>query len=156
MHASVRRNRIFALTITLAAAGSSVAASRAGAGSPAPAPRAAGDGVPSGTVAFFSVDEGVGCPDDWVPAVAAAGRLVLGVTAPDAVGVLVGLPLAAEEDRTHAHPYTSAIELATKNIAGANGGNNSGAQSGTHAITETTLAATSGLPFTQLLMCEKP
>jgi hypothetical protein len=114
------------------------------------------DGVPSGTVAFFSFDgTGGNCPAGWVPATQAQGRLIVGVTEPDQVGLLVGTPLADQEDRTHAHSYESVVTLPARNIAGADGGNQQGAQSGDHPVAGTTAAVPTGLPFQQLLVCEK-
>ena len=127
----------------------------AGAGGRADLP--AGDGVPSGTVAFFSLDDPAGgCPPGWARADAVAGRLVVGVTAAEDVGVAIGVPLADQEDRTHLHPYAAEVTLPSRNIAGANGGNGQGAGSGEHGVAADTDAGTSGLPFVQLLVCEKP
>jgi hypothetical protein len=114
------------------------------------------DGVPSGTVAFFSF-EGTGgnCPAGWAAATSVQGRLVVGVTEPDQVGLLVGTPLTDQEDRTHIHPYEATVHLPSKNIAGADGGNHNGAQSGDHAVAGSSENASSGLPFVQLLVCEK-
>ncbi len=114
------------------------------------------DGVPSGTVAFFSFDgSGGNCPAGWVPAAQVQGRMVVGTTEAADVGVLVGAPLADQEDRAHVHAYQGTVQLPSRNVAGANGGNNQGAQSGDHALMGTSDASTSGLPFVQLLVCEK-
>jgi hypothetical protein len=110
------------------------------------------DGVPAGTVAFFG--SGASCPLGWAPA-PNAGRMIVGVTDPAAVGRTVNTPLADREDRTHTHGFAGSITLATRSIAGANGGNTQGARAGAHAVTGTTLGATSGLPFIQLRACVK-
>ena len=114
------------------------------------------DGVPSGTVAFFSFDDtGGNCPAGWLPAAQAQGRLVVGTTEPADVGVLVGTPLTDQEDRTHIHPYQGTVNLPSRNIAGADGGNHNGAQSGDHVVSGNSENSSSGLPFVQLLVCEK-
>jgi hypothetical protein len=114
------------------------------------------DGVPKGTVAFFSFDgTGGNCPAGWVAATQVQGRMVVGVTEPDQVGVLVGTPLTDQEDRTHIHPFEGTVHLPSKNIAGADGGNHNGAQSGDHVVSGNSENAGSGLPFVQLLVCEK-
>jgi hypothetical protein len=110
------------------------------------------DGVPTGTVAFFG--SGASCPMGWIPA-PNAGRMIVGVTDPMAVGRTVNTPLADREDRTHTHGFSGSITLATRSIAGANGGNQQGARAGMHPVTGTTLGSTSGLPFIQLRACVK-
>jgi hypothetical protein len=114
------------------------------------------DGVPAGTIAFFSFDgTGGNCPAGWVPAAEVRGRMVVGTGEPDQVGVLVGTPLTDQEDRTHIHPYEGTVHLPSRNIAGADGGNRNGAQSGDHVVSGNSENASSGLPFVQLLVCEK-
>jgi hypothetical protein len=114
------------------------------------------DGVPSGTVAFFSFDgTGGNCPAGWVAAADVQGRMVVGTDAPDQVGVLVGTPLADQEDRTHIHPYEGTVSLPSKTVTGADGGNHNGAQSGDHVVSGNSENSGSGLPFVQLLVCEK-
>src|SRR5262245_16731655 len=102
------------------------------------------DGIPRGMLAFFAGDV-AGCPAGWQPADYAAGRLVVGVTDASGVGVTVGTPLADQEDRAHAHPYSGSVTLASLSIAGADGSNNQGAQSGTTRWTDVTASAPSGL-----------
>ena len=111
------------------------------------------DGVPSGTIAFFGT--GTACPNGWADATQVAGRAIVGATEPSAVGVTVGSPLGDREDRTHTHAFTGTLTLAPQGIAGANGGNNSGAAAGAYPIAGTSEPATSGLPFVQLRACVK-
>lgn len=113
----------------------------------------ADDGVPSGTVAFFS---GGTCPPGWTPATEVQGRLVLGAPGDGAVGVTVGDPLADREDRGHQHAYSGSVQTADKAIAAADGSNNSGAQAQSYTVTGTTEAQPSGLPFVQAQACAKP
>jgi hypothetical protein len=110
------------------------------------------DGVPRGVVAFF---DGGGCPPGWMPAADLPGRLVLAVTSDVYAGVKVGTPLADREDRTHAHTFAGTVNLPSKNIAGAAGGNHSAAAAGDLAWS-VEAPASSGLPFIQLVACEKP
>ena len=111
------------------------------------------DGVPSGTVAFFN--DRATCPTGWVPANETAGRLVVAVTEPTAVGQLVGRPLTDRENRTHTHTVTGMVALMPRNIAGAAGGNTQGARSGEYRVTGDASAAPSGLPFVQVRACAK-
>lgn len=112
------------------------------------------DGVAPGTVAFFG-SETAACPDGWAPAEYAMGRLVVSVVEEPLVGRQVGEPLADQEDRTHEHAYFAAINLAYKSVSAADGGNNEGAKAQLYPVEGTTEPAASGLPFIQLLVCEK-
>jgi hypothetical protein len=122
------------------------------------APASAGggpvDGAPSGNVAFFvGVTE---CPSGWTVAEDVAGRLVVAVTDDRLAGVTVGVPLGDREDRTHTHALSASLELPSRTIAGADGANRSGAASGTVPIDVETSAASTGLPFVQVLACQRP
>jgi len=120
----------------------------------APAPVAPADEAPRGMVAFV---EGPSCPAGWAPATIASGRVLVGTDQATAVGRIVGEPLAAEEDRTHAHALTGAtLALPYKSISAADGGNQNGAASGPQPVTGTVAPATSGLPFVQLTACVSP
>jgi hypothetical protein len=114
----------------------------------------ADDGMAPGMVAFFGSETGV-CPDGWAPAEYAMGRLVVGVVDEPAVGRQVGKPLADQEDRAHEHPFTTQVKLTEKNIAGADGPNTQGAKAQEYTVTGATEPSVSGLPFIQLLACEK-
>lgn len=123
----------------------------AGAAPPAPRPLdLSGDGVPPGMVAFFTTPA---CPSAWKPADLAAGRLVIAVTDPIAVGRTVGTPLAAAEDRVHGHAIAAAIGLPAKSISAADGNNQSGGASGSRTLAGAAGPAPSGLPFVQLAAC---
>lgn len=112
------------------------------------------DGIPPGTVAFFA--PGSACPAGWMPYDPAAGRMIVGVAEPAAVGRTVGSPLADREDRTHTHEFSGTVALAPRAIAGANGGNAQGAAARSYAVSGRTAAATSGQAFIQLRACVKP
>lgn len=114
------------------------------------------DGIPSGTVAFFA---GTNCPTGWTRPDYAKGRMVVAVVDGGNVGVTVGTPLGDQEDRKHQHGHSGSVQLLKKGIAANRGFLSS---SGTEAQTYSTAgngqqdAAPSGLPFVQLLACEKP
>lgn len=110
------------------------------------------DASPSGMVAFFT---GAACPTGWDPMDATAGRVIVGVTSPDAVGRTVGIPLGDREDRTHTHDFTTTVRLGPRNIAGADGTNNQGAQSGEYTVRGATAPGPSGNAFIQYRVCVK-
>jgi len=118
--------------------------------------RAAGDapadGAPVGMVSFFG---GLGCPTGWVPASAAQGRLIVAVSDAQAAGMTVGEPLGDLEDRTHVHMFQGNLPLQSKSISAADGGNQSAAGAQTYSWASVDAAAPSGLPFMQLLVCER-
>jgi hypothetical protein len=109
--------------------------------------------MPRGAVAFFT---GSQCPPGWIATDDTAGRLVVGVTDGATTGITVGSPLADREDRLHGHVYAGSAVLATKSITAADGPNNNGAQAKTYSLAGSADSAKSGLPFVQLLICEKP
>jgi hypothetical protein len=109
--------------------------------------------APRGAVSFFRGD---GCPDGWVPAELAAGRILVGTVDPLAIGHGVGAPLGPAEDRLHGHGVGGLVSLPAKNIAAADGGNQSGASAGTQMVAGDAMAAPSGMPFLQLTACVLP
>ncbi len=112
------------------------------------------DGIAKGSVAFFSAETGL-CPSGWKVADYAMGRLVVGAASEAAVGKSVGLPLGDQEDRTHVHSYNTNVDLPYKSVAAADGANNQGAAAQTLMLSGQSEPATSGLPFVQLVVCEK-
>ena len=113
------------------------------------------DGAPTGTVAFFMMAENNICPSGWVPAASATGRLVVGVNNGDLNGVQVGKPLADQEDRAHAHAFASTVTWPFKSVSAADGGNQQGAAAMAYSVSGMTAPGPTGLPFVQLLACEK-
>lgn len=111
------------------------------------------DGIPSGTVAFFT---GASCPAGWNRPDYAKGRMVVAVVDGGNVGVTVGAPLADRENRVHQHDYSVSASLPGKGLLGSTGGSIPGAQAQTYTITGQSDPAPSDLPFVQLLACEKP
>lgn len=121
--------------------------------------RAAGDavtddGVPPQLVSFF-LNGAAACPPGWDTAAEVSGRMVVAVEQAEEIGVQVGTPLADQEDRKHQHAFAAATDLPYKSVSAANGGNQEGARAGEQRWTGQTAAATSGLPFIQLPVCEK-
>jgi hypothetical protein len=110
------------------------------------------DGVPPGTMAFFT---GGACPAGWTTATAVQGRLVVAVADPANGGVAVGTPLADQENRQHQHTYTGAVTLGSDSVSAGDGPNNNGAAAEAYTVTGTTGSASSSLPFVQVQPCSK-
>ena len=111
------------------------------------------DGTPSGTIAYFT---GGACPAGWTTAANVQGRLVVAVADGSKAGMMVGTPLADQEDRQHQHTYTGMVTLASMNLAGDDGStNNSGAAAQTYTVMGTTGMASTSLPFVQVQPCLK-
>lgn len=111
------------------------------------------DGAPSGMVAFVA---GGVCPPGWEHLYEVEGRIVVGTVDKAEIGEVVGTAYVDREERLHHHDYAGTIELPKKNVAGANGGNQSGAESGSYAVMGSTADSESGLPFVQMEGCVKP
>ena len=47
----------------------------------------------------------------------ASGRLVVSVTEPSFGGLMLGEPLADQEDREHSHSFSATVNLNAKNVA---------------------------------------
>lgn len=120
----------------------------------APAAAAAADpDVPKGAVALFNL---ASCPAGWTPAAYAAGRLLLATTDGARIGIQTGTPLGNAEDRKHDHSFTASVKVNSKSIAGADSCcNGSAAEAKTYDFSGKTDAATTSLPFIQLVICEK-
>jgi hypothetical protein len=104
-------------------------------------------------VTFFNA---AACPPGWNPVSVASGRLLLASTDPAKVGVNVNPPLGNLEDRTHKHGYSGTVALNYKSIsAGDSCCNPSAAHARDNPFSGTTGNAPSGLPFVQLLVCER-
>lgn len=113
----------------------------------------AADGAPSGMVTFVA---GGVCPPGWVHSFEVEGRVLVGTVDDAEIGETIGMPYGDREVRGHHHDYAGTIELPKKNIAGANGGNESGAEWGSYAVMGTTSDTESALPFVQMEGCVKP
>ncbi len=111
------------------------------------------DTAPSGIVLASSEPE---CPPGFVPEERAAGRIIIGAETGGNVGTTSGEALTDREDRSHDHAVSIRFSLDRRNIAGANGNNNQGADHGEHTLSTRTGKSTTGLPFRQLRFCRKP
>jgi hypothetical protein len=151
---SSSRNRWAALRRAALPAVVALAALAALAARPAAGDGPPDDGAPHGMVSFFAGR--ATCPPGWMAATQVEGRMVVGVTAALQVGTAIGAPLGDQEDRPHRHVYAKKVTLGPKAIAAADGSNGQGAQAGDYPVMGSTETATSGLPFIQLVACEKP
>ena len=100
------------------------------------------------------------CPSGWQPYDAAAGRSL--VPAPDSDGGLPAMPvtqgsaLASGEDRTHAHSVSGSVDFPdVQYVAIAGSGNGGLAPSGGAPVVATLSQEQAGLPYLQLLVCQK-
>jgi hypothetical protein len=96
------------------------------------------------------------CPPGWVHSFEVEGRVLVGTVDDTEIGETVGMPYADREERGHGHEYAGTVELPKKNIAGANGGNESGAEWGSYEVKGITADGNSSLPFVQMEGCVKP
>ena len=119
-------------------------------------PRDAGplaDSVPTGAVMYF---EGSSCPDGWVVFGDGAGRVAAPTTGGAEGGSVRGVPLASGENRTHTHRVSASFSLGAVSYVGVVGSANNGVgAAGDVSVSVTTSAASTGLPYVQLLMCRK-
>jgi hypothetical protein len=109
--------------------------------------------IPLGFMTFFDAEK---CPRGWSLYAEAQGRLIVSVDNPNNAGITVGVPLGDREDRTHTHSFTFTGHLPHLNISGAPGSNNNnnGARHGNVTTRLISGTSSSGLPFTQLLLCQ--
>jgi hypothetical protein len=115
-------------------------------------PMPAGDSLPMGAISYFNRPS---CPTGWLPFDVAAGRSVVPALGTD-VGSTSGEPLADAEDRTHDHAVTATLELPTVVYAGIAGEANHGlGHGGGQPLKITVEKASAGLPYVQLLICQK-
>ena len=114
-------------------------------------------------VAFF-MTSGVGCPTGWAPYAPAAGRLLLPVSDPTAVGVTLGNALADQAAPVHTHTFSTTVSIPQKELeAHTAGSNRDGARSdetpnvpnNPPGTTNNDVGESSNLPFIQLFVCKK-
>lgn len=114
---------------------------------PAPAP-------PAGMLIYTGASA---CAEGWTQNLANRGRFLVGLPVNGKPGLAFGgPPLQPLEQRTHTHAFSgrvstqpAEIELVSGCCAGGYGRN------GTYSFSGTTAAASSNLPFMQLLQCQK-
>ena len=111
-----------------------------------------GDSLPTGAISFFSR---VSCPAGWEPFSMAVGRTVVPGTSTDS-GITDGEPLGDAEDRLHGHTAGASLALLSVGYSGIAGEANHGvARSDAAPLAFAIDKAASGLPYVQLLMCQK-
>ena len=116
-------------------------------------PPGSGD-IPSGVLMFTA---GLDCPSGWSQPSATQGRFMVGLpTGGSPLATFGGDPLAPHEDRTHVHSFSDSFTPGSKSLTQAPwwkawGYGHSGAQkySGESGM------ASTGLPYMQILQCEK-
>eukprot|EP00007_Cunea_sp_BSH-02190019_P006446 CAMPEP_0174238548 /NCGR_PEP_ID=MMETSP0417-20130205/11647_1 /TAXON_ID=242541 /ORGANISM="Mayorella sp, Strain BSH-02190019" /LENGTH=380 /DNA_ID=CAMNT_0015317393 /DNA_START=81 /DNA_END=1219 /DNA_ORIENTATION=- len=106
--------------------------------------------LPPGFSTFFASAR---CPDGWFDEPSSAGRLIVSVADGAESGVTVNRPLKDQEDREHQHPYSLSLNLPVKHIAAIDCCDSHGACAGSYPLAGFTSNHTSGLPFTQLILC---
>lgn len=111
-----------------------------------------GDSLPSGAVSFFNRKD---CPAGWRMFDMAIGRTIV-PSAGSETGVVQGTPLDEGEIRTHSHAMTATLKLSSVDYAGIAGeANHSLAHDGTVTLKVMGAPAAAGLPYVQLLVCQK-
>lgn len=116
-------------------------------------PTFADDAMPKSSVAFFNLKE---CPSGWQPFAQADGRLVASLMPGGNNGSIVGRALSDKENRTHNHTFSTTIKTDSTNYVLISGCcNKNTSESGKYPVSGTTDNASSGLPYVQLLACQK-
>jgi hypothetical protein len=109
------------------------------------------DPFPIGALAFFDRPS---CPAGWNLNAALTGRTP--VAGPlDVVGAVRGDPLGSGEDRRHSHTFSGTASSSEASFVGIVGGGNGLSANGTFTPGATEQGASAGLPYLQLLACEK-
>jgi uncharacterized protein (TIGR03437 family) len=106
--------------------------------------------IPRGTTVFY---EGLRCPTGWSDVADAHGRFPVGGDSTQ--GAFGGPPLAPGEDRKHTLAYSGSVNLPGLSLLSIGGSGQGFAKSGTYGISGTTSAASTGMPYLQLLQCSK-
>jgi len=129
------------------------ASAQAGSDAGADLAAAAGDSLPTGAISLFNRK---GCPPGWEPLAAAAGRTLIPTAGDSQPGATSGQPLEDGEDRQHSHGLPVTLNLPSVTYAGVVGEANHGvARAGSLPLTVVGDKASSGLPYVQLLVCQK-
>eukprot|EP00211_Chloroparvula_japonica_P005629 CAMPEP_0119137128 /NCGR_PEP_ID=MMETSP1310-20130426/22968_1 /TAXON_ID=464262 /ORGANISM="Genus nov. species nov., Strain RCC2339" /LENGTH=369 /DNA_ID=CAMNT_0007128187 /DNA_START=81 /DNA_END=1190 /DNA_ORIENTATION=+ len=112
--------------------------------------------VPFGTIAYFSPDSISQCSDldDWVALTTVTGRVMIPGYSSGLV-LSADLPLANGEDRAHDHTFTTVFKTEDNSYAGVTGCcNDKLAARKDYTVAATTSAATTNVPYIQLLTCQ--
>lgn len=121
---------------------------------PPPGQVVVGDTVPSGTFAYVNA---LACPSGWTRSGAHEGRFLMGLPENGIpYETRGGAPLADREDRVHTHSFHGQVTIPSLDVALVSGCcySDTGAH-GTFGYTGVTDPAPTGLPYLQLLGCEK-
>mgnify|MGYP000963481731 CR=1 FL=1 len=118
------------------------------------APKAFPTPLPRGTLLFFDTQA---CPAGWTQATATQGRFLVGLPARGVQGATFGgAALSAQEERVHTHPVQGSFSTKAQGITLASGCCASGyAENGMYTFQATSDAGPAGLPYVQLLQCQK-
>ena len=112
-----------------------------------------GDSLPTGAISLFNRRS---CPAGWEVLQLGAGRTLVPTQGDSPPGNMAGQPLADGEERTHGHPMPANLNLPSVNYAGVVGEANHGvARAGSVPMTVKGTPAGAGLPYVQLLVCQK-
>lgn len=113
----------------------------------------AGDSLPMGAISLFNRKS---CPSGWAPLLLASGRTLVPTAGDSPPGTMSGQPLDDGEDRPHTHAMPATLNLPAVSYAGVVGeGNHGVARAGSVPMMVTAAAAGAGLPYVQLLVCQK-
>jgi len=111
------------------------------------------DEVPFGTIAYFSPTVSQ-CPDQWKAFDGADGRFIIPGYSGEGVIISEADPLTSGQDLWHSHSFQINISTNEASYEGADGCCNSGpASDGSYTTDADGDAASSGLPYIQLLTC---
>jgi len=113
-----------------------------------------GDGMPTGTVAWF---DALRCPDGWEQYGPATGRTLVPVGPDGPLGGVWedGAALASGAEHTHGHSVSGAVAIGAQRFVGVAGGGNPLASPGSYTATGVAAEASLGLPYLQLMACIK-
>lgn len=106
--------------------------------------------IPVGFSTFFNTAT---CPDGWRQLGDTQGRLIVSTATASQSGITVNQPLANLQDVTHQHDYSAVVSVPHQGIGAVSCCDHQGAQHGNYPVVGTSQAATSGYPFTQMLLC---
>ncbi|HNN98327.1 MAG TPA: hypothetical protein PKI03_38950, partial [Pseudomonadota bacterium] len=109
---------------------------------------------PSGMLLFFSASA---CPPGWVQPVSSQGRFLVGLPDGAKSGLSFGGPsLTSTESRLHRHSGSGQIRTSSHGIALASGSGAGGyAKDDGYAYQMMSSEGATGLPYVQLLQCQK-
>lgn len=116
-------------------------------------PPGSGD-IPSGVLMFTA---GLACSTGWSQPAVTQGRFMVGLPAGGSpLATFGGDPLAPHEDRTHVHLFSGSFTPGSKSLAQAPWWRAWGyGHSGTQDYSGESGTASTGLPYMQILQCEK-